>query len=276
MRHTIRTPYPLGLALVLGAMLLRASTPLAAQRGPEQEQRNAFTWSGELAAGARLIARNLNGAVRVEASSGRTLEIVAHKRWRRGDPTVVIVEATRINNGRDVLLCAKWTPETECSEGGYRSRSNGGMRSNDVSVDFVIKLPAGAHLTAATVNGAVQISGVSGEVRANTINGSVEAESTSGWVMAETVNGNVRVKMTQVPERGAEYKTVNGSISVTLPSGLNATVEARTVNGSISTDFPVQVEGAISPRRLRGTVGTGGPRIEMSTVNGSIRLLKGS
>ncbi len=273
MQPTLRTRVALGAAL---AAIVSASSPAAAQRGPEREQRNAFTWSGELAPGARLVARNLNGAIRVEVGTGRTLEIVAHKRWRRGDPAVVVVEATRINNGRDVLLCAKWTPGTECTESHYRSRVNGGMRSNDVSVEFVIKLPAGAHLTTATVNGGIHVVAASGEVRATTVNGSVEAESITGWVMAETVNGNVRVKMSQVPERGAEYKTVNGSIAVTLPPGLNATLEARTVNGSISTDFPVQVEGSISPRRLRGTVGSGGPRIELRTVNGSIRMLKGS
>ncbi len=263
------------LGLLAGAALLDA-TPARAQRGPEQEQRNAFTWSGELAQGARLIARNLNGPIQVEAGTGRTLEIVAHKRWRRGDPAAVTVEVTRINSGRDVLLCAKWNAETTCNETEYRSRSNGGTRSNDTSVEYVIKLPVGAHLTAATVNGAVTVTGVNGEVRATTVNGSVEAESLSGWVMASTVNGNVRVRMSQIPARGAEYKTVNGSISVTMPAGLNAMVEARTVNGSITTDFPVQVEGTISPRRLRGAVGSGGPRIELTTVNGSIRLLKGS
>jgi len=268
MQTTLRT------TALLGA-LLSLSAPLAAQRGAAQEQRNAFTWSGELATDARLIARNLNGAVRVEAGTGRTLEIVAHKSWRRGEPQAVTIEATRINNGRDVLLCAKWTPDTDCTENGYRSRNNGGMRSNDVSVEFVVKLPAGSHLTASTVNGALNIQGISGDVRATTVNGTVEAASTGGWVMAETVNGNVRVKMSTVPPRGAEYKTVNGSISLTVPEGLNASLEARTVNGSITTDFPVQVEGAISPRRLRGTVGSGGPRIELTTVNGSIRLLKG-
>jgi hypothetical protein len=259
---------------VAAAVLVAA--PVAAQRGQEQEQKNAFTWSGELAEGARLTVRNLNGAVRVEAASGRTVEITATKRWRRGDPARVTIEATRVNSGRDVLVCAKWNPETECTENRYSSRSNGGMRSNDVSVEIVVRLPAGANLVANTVNGALEIRGATGEVRANTVNGGIEAESSGGPVSAETVNGSVRVRMARLPERGASYKTVNGSITITIPSSANANVVARTVNGSITTDFPITIEGSMSPRRLSGKIGNGGPTLEFSTVNGSVRLQKGS
>lgn len=266
--------------MVAAATLALTAWPGLAQRTNErsrneQEQLNAFTWSGELASGARLIVRNLNGPVRVEAASGRTLEITAHKRWRRGDPAVVSIDASRINAGRDVLVCAKWDPETVCTEGSYRSRSSSnGTRNNDTSVEIVVKLPTGAHLTAVTVNGALEIRGATAEVRAMTVNGGIDAESLGGSVTAETVNGSIRVRESKVPERGATYKTVNGTITVALPAGANLELEARTVNGSISTDFPITVEGSISPRRLRGTIGSGGPRLELTTVNGSIRLTK--
>jgi hypothetical protein len=259
--------------MMVAATAATSALSAQAQRGG-QEQLNAFTWSGELAAGARLTVRNLNGAIRVEAATGRTLEITAHKRWRRGDPKLVSVDASRLNSGRDVLICAKLDPSTECTEGGYRSRSSNGTRNNDTSVEILVKLPAGAHLTVATVNGALEIRGASGEVRATTVNGGIEAESSGGAVMAETVNGSIRVREAVLPTRGASYKTVNGTITVAIPEGSNLELEARTVNGSITTDFPISVQGSISPRRLRGTIGTGGPRLELTTVNGSIRLTK--
>ena len=262
--------------IAAAAVLTFAPLAATAQRGQQQEERNAFTYSGELAAGARITVRNVNGAIRVESTTGRNVEVTATKRWRRSDPKVVTIEASRVNNGRDVLVCAKWSPETTCTETGYNTPRgrDGGTRNNDTSVEITVRLPAGAHVVANTVNGALEIRGATGEVRANTVNGGIDAESSGGPVSANTVNGSVRVRMGALPEQGASYKTVNGSITISIPSGANAVVEARTVNGSISTDFPVTIQGNMSPRRLTGTIGTGGPRLEFSTVNGSIRLQK--
>jgi DUF4097 and DUF4098 domain-containing protein YvlB len=65
---------------------------------------------------------------------------------------------------------------------------------------------------------------------------------------------------------------VNGGITIYLPSDFSAEVEAQTVNGDIETDFPLTVSGRFGMRRIRGTIGAGGRRIELETVNGSIRL----
>jgi hypothetical protein len=49
-------------------------------------------------------------------------------------------------------------------------------------------------------------------------------------------------------------------------------VRASTVNGQIVTDFPLTVTGRLGPRRVNGTIGSGGRRLELATVNGTIRL----
>ncbi|MEX2156638.1 MAG: hypothetical protein WD773_07330 [Gemmatimonadales bacterium] len=66
--------------------------------------------------------------------------------------------------------------------------------------------------------------------------------------------------------------TVNGSVRVTT-TGL---AEASTVNGEMESDFPMTVSGRFGPRRWRGTIGTGGRTLNLSTVNGEIRLKKSS
>ena len=73
-----------------------------------------------------------------------------------------------------------------------------------------------------------------------------------------------------------ELRTVNGGITVTLPPTLSTEVEAQTVNGDITSDFPLLISGRIGPRRLNGTIGNGGRRLELQTVNGAIRLRKGT
>ena len=70
-----------------------------------------------------------------------------------------------------------------------------------------------------------------------------------------------------------DFHTVNGSITLELGGLVNADLKAATVNGGIETDFPVTVRRAgFMGHRLRGTIGRGGPQLDLSTVNGSIRL----
>ena len=73
---------------------------------------------------------------------------------------------------------------------------------------------------------------------------------------------------------GATFKSVNGGITLRLPVVVDADLRAETLNGSISADFPITVTGQFSPRRLNGTIGNGGRPLTLSTVNGSIKLLK--
>jgi hypothetical protein len=44
------------------------------------------------------------------------------------------------------------------------------------------------------------------------------------------------------------------------------------VNGSITSDFPVVVSGRLDPRQANLKLGSGGRRLDMQTVNGSIQL----
>jgi DUF4097 and DUF4098 domain-containing protein YvlB len=235
----------------------------------------AFEWRGELAAGQRLYLYTTNGPVRVEAASGRNLEITAAKSWRRGNPADVRIEAARVGDG--VAVCAIWNdPEARCTEEGVQRARRIQVRgiNNDTDVSFTVRLPAGAHITARTTNGTLVITGATGEVNARTTNGEVTAESSGGPVMASTTNGDVRIRVSRLPDQGASYRTTNGTITIELPDGINTNIEARTTNGGISSDFEVMVTGSISPRSLRGRIGSGGPTLSLSTTNGSIRIRK--
>ena len=75
---------------------------------------------------------------------------------------------------------------------------------------------------------------------------------------------------------GGLWKTLNGGITLDLPSDLSTEVRASTVNGDLVTDYPLTVTGRFGPRRMRGTIGSGGGgrSLNLSTVNGEIRLKK--
>jgi Putative adhesin len=248
-------------------------------RSDRDNSEKPFTWSGAVREGRWVYVRNLNGQVRVEQGTGNKVEITAEKHWRRGNPEDVRIVVRQTGSGDgDVIVCALWNDRSSCDEDGYHSRGDNGWfhnnDRNDVSVEFVVRLPAGVKVDASSVNGGVDIDGATSTVVARTVNGSISARSTGGSVSARTTNGDVMVHAASLDGDHTEYQTVNGTITVELPSLVNADVDMRTVNGHLSSDFPLTVEGSFSPRRLHATLGKGGPTLRLSTVNGSIRLRK--
>ena len=248
-----------------------------------QSDRTAFSLSERVPAGAWIRVRNINGEMRVRASTSDKVEVVATKNWRRGDPKDVTIETKKGSDG-SILVCAIWAnTDTECTESSYNSRGRRDRRDrddrdrdrNDVSVDFEIRVPKGVKVGAWTVNGQVSVEGVSSEVRAATVNGGVDATSTGGPVQASTVNGSVRVSMGRLDgDQDLSFSTVNGSVIAEFTGDIDADIELTTVNGRFQTDWPVTLSGRIDPRHLRATIGKGGRRIRLSTVNGNVELRK--
>src|SRR6266480_4499890 len=125
-------------------------------------------------------------------------------------------------------------------------------------------------------SGDVEAANLASDVQANTVNGSIRI-STSGYAEAQTVNGSIVASMGRATWTEAlDFRTVNGAITLDLPANVSTEVRASTVNGDIVTDFPIMVRGRLGPRSLRGTIGSGGRRLALETVNGSIRLRKAS
>jgi hypothetical protein len=76
--------------------------------------------------------------------------------------------------------------------------------------------------------------------------------------------------------KGVSLNSVNGSIVLVVPSGASADIKASTLHGSITNDFGLQVEdGQFVGHSLNGQVGSGGTRIRLTNVNGSIAIKRG-
>jgi Toastrack DUF4097 len=259
MSHVTRTLAGLTAALTL-------TVPAAAQD---------FHWTGHLAAGKRLEIKGVNGSIRAMAASGSEIDVTARKTARRSDPDDVKIQVVPFEDG--VTICAVYpTPsrarrENSCESGdSWHSNTD----DNDVTVDFTIRLPAGIVFNGQTVNGDVDAEDLGADADVSTVNGSIDV-SAAGVVEATTVNGSIRAKMGRADWTSeASFKTVNGGITLTLPDNLNADVSAETVNGDLETEFPLTITGRFGPRHMRGTIGSGGRRLELSTVNGSIHLRK--
>lgn len=248
----------LGLAATLGVWAAGAASAQTAQERFEQ------TWA--FAAGQRLSLSNTNGDVFIEAWDRDELQVRATKRVKsRGGDADQVLEELRIDvnvDGRGVEIDTIYP----------RRRGLFGWDSVSASVEYDVRLPRRADLDVRTVNGEIEIAGLSGDIRLRSTNGGISVADSAGSVSAATTNGGIHVELDEVSASGMEFETTNGGIRVELPAAVRASVTARTTNGTIETDFPVQVQGTFRRNRLEGDINGGGPAIDLRTTNGSIRL----
>jgi hypothetical protein len=259
---------------VIAGMTMWVSASPAAAQAP-------FQWRGRLGPGQTIEINGMNGDVRATASSSADVEVAVTRSARRSNPDDVRIEV--VPHGGGVTICAIYPtpPGREPNACGPGSSGRSNNFDNDTVVHFDVRVPNGVGFVGRTVNGEVSGESLRGDAEAHAVNGSVRL-TTSGRALASTVNGSVNVTMGRTDwPNGAHFATVNGGITLTMPSQFDADLRAEMLNGDLTSEFPVSVTSSTgsaerpgTPRRLRGTIGNGGRELELTTVNGSIRLLR--
>jgi hypothetical protein len=201
---------------------------------------------------------NANGSIRIDT-------------W---DQPRVRIEAEKAAADRTALEATRILVEGEGDRVEVRTRHpRRFLFGRSGRVDYHVTLPARARIEVENVNGRLEITGILGRVRASTVNGSVDVREAGGEVDASAVNGSVEARCSAIDPRGRSHlSTTNGSVTLYLPGDASGEFEATTVNGRIRTDFDLDADRR--GRRLRGRLGEGDARFELSTVNGSIGILK--
>ena len=124
-----------------------------------------------------------------------------------------------------------------------------------------------------------------GHIHADQLRGSLDATTSNGGIQAviaeasrplrlDTSNGSVDLTLPRDFVNDVRVSSSNSSITMHLPGQPNAHVLAHTSNSSITCDFEIKTQGALDKNRIDGTIGNGGPLFDLSSSNGSIRLLK--
>ena len=146
----------------------------------------------------------------------------------------------------------------------------------------------GGSVTASTGSGSIRVEAATGALRAETGSGSVVLEETAGDVEVETGSGSVRVHgirgalevstgsgaIEAEGDLAADWRlnASSGGIRVRIPTDAAFELRARTSSGNIDSDHPVTVVGKLSRKEMNGTVRGGGPRLDLKTSSGSIRI----
>jgi DUF4097 and DUF4098 domain-containing protein YvlB len=273
-----------------------------------------FHYTYPLHAGARLSLETFNGSVEISGSERDSVDILGAKYGPTPEaadalrvdidhtPDSVSIRAVRPterrnNQGARFTLIVPKTVVLErvrASNGSIRVTGIAGSANLHTSNGEIRAIDLKGDLGVETTNGPVELDLIEGAVHAHTSNGHIHAERLRGGLDATTSNGGIRAA---IDRAGGEVRaeTTNGTVDLTLPAGFrsdvrahtsnssitlhlppdaNARVDAHTTNGSISSDFELRLQGEMSKNRLAGTIGSGGPLLDLSTNNGSIRLVK--
>lgn len=248
----------------LGALLGAILALMFSAYAHAQEFTEEFHHTYPLAANGSVDISNVNGRVRISGTDSTEVKVDAIKRAESKQK----LDDARIevnSSANDFELRTRY-PEHDSWFHSY---------NNPATVEYTITVPRGVRLKASVVNSALDVSGITGEVRASTVNAEVRASGLASSAEVTTVNSRAEADFDSLPSSGhVRVHSVNGSAIVVIPANSKADVRAHSVNGSIHSDFNLPVE---RPRygpgsRLEGKIGGGGADVELDTVNGGIQI----
>jgi DUF4097 and DUF4098 domain-containing protein YvlB len=257
------------LLATLVASIGATSLGLAGPADSGDELREEFHQTYPLSATGRVSVRNVSGAVHITGWDRNEVRVDVVKRATKRERLAeaeIKVEST----GDSIRIWTKYPDHNLRLGRDENDRSDSGA-----SVDYTISVPRGARLDSVDlVSGTLDITGITGDVRASCVSGHLKASGLSGEAKLSTVSGSLEAVFDRVSDsKPITLSTVNGSVVTTFPSDMQAQVRANTVNGPITNDFGLEVRhGPYVGNELNGQLGKGGATIRLNSVNGHLTI----
>jgi hypothetical protein len=264
MKRRTRSAFLVAMALLALVVVSGAACDVVFQ-GMNAQATDEWKRTYKLEEGGQVELISPSGTIDVSPSAdATTVEVVAERRAhatseQAAKQELSLIRITEQVSPRQIRL------EVPRAPGGVQF----GRATREVS--FKLKVPKSAAVKVNTRNGEVHITGLSGAVRADSSNGSIVGENLAGAVEAGTTNGNITVQVTAIRPDGIRLDTTNGSIDLRIPADSKANIAAHWVNGDFEAKG-LNPQGEKDRRRYEGTLNGGGPRIELNTTNGRIRI----
>lgn len=249
---------------ILGTLCALFFTVVQGHASDKGRYTEEFHQTYPLAAGGRIELDNINGAVHITGWDRNEVKVDALKyagTKERLDEAKIDVEA----GSGFVSIRTKYPNHDHIFNGGW---------NDPAGVEYTLMVPRGARLDEIKlINGALDIHGVSAEVRASCINGRMLAEGLQGRVKLSAINGRMEARFERLTNSPVELSSVNGTLELILPSDTKAELEASTVSGGIDNDFGLHVRHhRFVGHNLHGELGGGGTQVRLSDVNGRIEI----
>ena len=262
----IRRGRPSAAIFMLPLFLIAASGCDLAFKDFRASQTADWQKTYELTPGGHVEVANVSGRIQVQPSTGNRVEVFARKIGKAATQEAARQALERVEIEESVS-------PSSIRIGTKLQRTSNWFGGGNVEVDYTVRVPAGADVKFSTVNGAVDITGLTGQVTAENVNGGIKLIDVAGGIKASTVNGGVVAELTRISDSGVRLECTNGAIKLLLPRDTKANLSARVMNGGIHTSgLDIESSGESSSRRLEGRLNGGGPKIDLEGTNGGISI----
>lgn len=278
--------------MMLRALAVSAAVAMSVSGGLEAQDATF-----DVPRGARVVIRNTDGDVHVEAVRGReghawftdeddmeisvrrsgsTIEI--EPAWADGDdlaitlPADVRLEIFAVDGDITVLGFADEVV-AEVFDGDVRIEGAASVSVRTVDGDVTIRDATGPILVDVG-DGETVLSDIRGDVEVNGVDGDITVRDTDARrVSLRTISGNLWYDG-QVYE-GGEYRlgTHDGDVTFALPRGRGATLSVLSYDGALIPSFPLQMRGATGSI-AEFTLGNGSARVQLESFDGNIHLIR--
>lgn len=208
----------------------------------------------QLAAGAHVDVFDISGPVSVEATDGSSAEVHIYRTAKNSDDLAY----------RKVFV--------EQTSSGLTIRQKTDNSKIDLLNRVVLKLPRQVSVSAKSISGDFNITGIGGAVDLNSISGSVEAMPLNGALTVSGVSGNVRLVVARIDDAGLRVSNVSGGVYLRLASDLNAELSISNTTGGVSNKIAGLPLKEVGRSSYFARLGSSGPRIVVSNVTGAIVL----
>jgi hypothetical protein len=242
--------------------VIAAVAVMAACSGEPYATKIEKRWAGGTI--RRIDLREVNGSVTIDPSSAGDVQLVADVQSRGIAPTKADNQGFfRTELDGDTLTVGRKN---------HTSIHFGLFSRTQLTVNYRLLVPPTIDVEVRTINGAIALHGVDGELNVSSVNGGIDI-ATAGRheLVATTVNGAVRARFLS-GFQGATLKTVNGEVSAFLPESASFGCDLSQVNGDFEASFPLSIHSTPGSRRVSGTVNGGEHELRITTVNGDIEL----
>jgi len=244
-------------AAVLGTALLLGSSAVCFAQPAEGSFERTLKVSGELTLDVA------TGSGRIEVHPGSSDAVVIRGRVVASDSWFSGLSA------QERVRRVEQNPPIEQSGNSIRVGRTDGEPYNNVSISYDITVPAATALRASAGSGAIRAEGIKGSARATAGSGSIELGDIGGAMEARAGSGRILVR-----GLGSGIVAHAGSGSVTLELAQTAAFDlsVSTGSGGIDVGHPMTMQGKLSRHSVNATVRGGGPRVDVSTGSGSVRI----
>jgi DUF4097 and DUF4098 domain-containing protein YvlB len=229
--------------------------------GPEQTER--FSRKVKIGRDGRFSLSNISGDITVTTGSGDEVSIDAVKRTRGDKSELGRVQINVDERGGRVDV------QTDHGQ-NRRDRDN---RSDHVSVDYTIVVPASVSVDLHSISGTVKVTGVHGSLRSETISGNVTITDAPKLEIAKTVSGDVM--LTGITTDGdLTASSVSGNVRAKglKARGIDLGIISGDINVSDVTCDRLGVKSISGSVEYAGGIAKGG-RYEINAHSGNVRLM---